>query len=97
MRVCIDSPPTILRAPWRDPADVAYAFADEPFALCLISDGDRERGRWSYFARDPDDSLTVHPDDPVDAMAALARLLGPTRPRMSASTPRSRQASLATA
>jgi para-aminobenzoate synthetase component I len=76
---CTDSPPTILRAPWRDPADVASAFADEPFALCLISDGDRERGRWSYFARDPDDTLTVDPDDPVDAMAALARLLGPTR------------------
>ncbi|HEX3408107.1 MAG TPA: anthranilate synthase component I family protein [Caulobacteraceae bacterium] len=84
---CIDSPPTLLRAAWRDPVDVAAAFADEPFALCLISDGAGERGRWSYFARDPDDTLTVDPHDPVDAMAALARLLGPTRPTASGGPP----------
>ncbi|HZZ89793.1 MAG TPA: anthranilate synthase component I family protein [Caulobacteraceae bacterium] len=77
----MDSPPTILTAPWRDPADVlAAAFADEPFAVCLLSDGVGARGRWSYLARAPAETLAVHPGDKRDAFAALAALLGPVRP-----------------
>ena len=70
----------ILRAPWKNPADVAAIFADEPFALCLLSDGEGERGRWSYVARAPSETLTVAPDDPRDAFAALSALIGPARP-----------------
>ncbi|HZZ35137.1 MAG TPA: anthranilate synthase component I family protein, partial [Caulobacteraceae bacterium] len=54
------------------------AFADEPWALCLLSDG--ERGRWSYLTRAPDAVLTVAPDDLRDPFAALADLIGPTIP-----------------
>jgi len=70
----------MLRAPWRDPIDVAAAFADEPFALCLISDGHGERGRWSYLARSPAEQLIVDPSDTRDALGALKALLGPPRP-----------------
>ncbi|HWF77204.1 MAG TPA: anthranilate synthase component I family protein [Caulobacteraceae bacterium] len=73
-------PPTILRAPWRDPIEVAGAFADEPFTLCLISDGVGERGRWSYLARAPAEQLILRPSDPPEALAALSTLLGPPRP-----------------
>jgi para-aminobenzoate synthetase component I len=78
------TPPIILRAPWRDPVEVAAACADEPFTLCLISDGViseslGERGRWSYLARAPAEQLILQPSDPRDALAALAALLGPPR------------------
>jgi para-aminobenzoate synthetase component 1 len=56
------------------------AFADEAFALGLVSDGEGERGRWSYLARRPTRTLVVQPDDPRDAFAALAALIGPARP-----------------
>jgi para-aminobenzoate synthetase component 1 len=56
---------------------VLGAYADEPHALCLLSDG--ARGRWSYLARRPSAVLEVAPDDPSDAFAALAALLGPRR------------------
>ena len=55
-------------------------FADEPYAVCLLSDGVGERGRWSYLARAPSQTLTVSPDDPRDAFAALEALTRPTRP-----------------
>src|SRR5205814_1230171 len=67
----------ILRAPWREPVAALSAFAEEPWALCLLSDG--VRGRWSYLARAPEAVLTVGPDDPRDAFAALAALIGPAR------------------
>jgi para-aminobenzoate synthetase component 1 len=70
---------TILRSAWREPVEVLAPFADEPFALCLLSDGAEERGRWSYLLRDPDRTLTVHPDDPIDAFAAVTDLIGPRR------------------
>ena len=53
------------------------AFADEPYAVCLLSDGEGERGRWSYLARSPSATLTIAPDDPRDAFAALQALIGP--------------------
>jgi len=67
---------SLLRAPWREPAEVLAAFADEPFALGLISDGSNPRGRWSYVARNPARTLALPADDPTDAFAALADLIG---------------------
>jgi para-aminobenzoate synthetase component 1 len=80
MRICIDSPPTILAAPWREPAPALAPFAEEPFALCLLSDGVDARGRWSYLARRPSATLIVEPGDPGDAFAALRAFIGPVRP-----------------
>jgi para-aminobenzoate synthetase component 1 len=59
---------------------VLSAFADEPYAVCLLSDGAGERGRWSYLARAPAGTLTIAPDDPRDAFAALQDLIGPSKP-----------------
>jgi len=56
------------------------AFADEPYAACLLSDGVGERGRWSYLARAPTETLTIAPEDPCDAFAALKTLIGGSRP-----------------
>jgi para-aminobenzoate synthetase component 1 len=58
-----------LRRPWRDPAAVAAAFADEPYALALIG------GRWSYVLREPRRSFRLDGADPTDAFAELAALL----------------------
>jgi len=79
MPTCIASWPTLIAAPWRDPVGVLGAYADEPYAVCLLSDGSGERGRWSYLARGPDRVLTVGPEDARDAFAELATLIGPTR------------------
>jgi para-aminobenzoate synthetase component 1 len=73
-------PPCILGAPWRDPAQTAAAFADEPFALALLSDGQTSAGRWSYLLRQPSRTLVLEPNDPRDAFAELTALLGPRRP-----------------
>jgi para-aminobenzoate synthetase component 1 len=59
---------------------VLGAVADEPYAVCLLSDGAGERGRWSYLARAPCEVLSVAADDPRDPFKALARLIGPARP-----------------
>ena len=40
-----------LPAPWREPAEVLSAFADEPWALGLVTGG--AGARWSYVARAP--------------------------------------------
>ncbi len=39
-------------AAWREPLQVLASFAEEPFALALLSDGS-PRGRWSYLAARP--------------------------------------------
>ncbi|HEX7761215.1 MAG TPA: anthranilate synthase component I family protein [Caulobacteraceae bacterium] len=75
----IGVPPTsvvLLRAPWREPAAVLAAFAHEPFALGLLSDGSGPRARWSYVARAPARTLWIERADDADAFAALAQLLG---------------------
>ena len=59
MSACIDSLPAILRAPWRNPAEVLSALADEPYTVCLLSDGVGPRGRWSYLARSPAEPLML--------------------------------------
>ena len=68
----------LLEAGWREPDEVLAGFAEEPFALALLSGGGGGRGRWSYLARRPLRTLTVRPEDPGDAFAAMAGLLGPT-------------------
>ncbi len=78
---------TQLRAEWREPAQVLSAFADEPWALGLVSGGEDERSRWSYLARDPDATLTVAPGDPRDPFSALSDLLGPPAPAMAGGPP----------
>jgi len=67
---------SLIRAPWREPATVLGAVADETFALALLSDGTEPRGRWSYVARAPARTLVIDPADPADAFAALAALVG---------------------
>ena len=42
----------LLPAAWREPLEVLASFAEEPYALGLISDGSA-RGRWSYLAWRP--------------------------------------------
>jgi para-aminobenzoate synthetase component 1 len=59
---------------------VLGVFADEPYAVCLLSDGEGERGRWSYLARSPTETLTIAADDERDPFAELTRLIRPTRP-----------------
>jgi para-aminobenzoate synthetase component 1 len=61
---------------WRDPLEALAPFAEEPFALALLSDGS-EHGRWSYVARQPvrtfdslrslDSALAVEPDSTLQA------------------------------
>ena len=68
----------LIEAGWREPDEVLSAFAEEPFALALLSGGGGPRGRWSYLARTPLRTLTIRPEHPGDAFAALAALLGRT-------------------
>jgi len=68
----------LLETGWREPDEVLAGFAEEPFALALLSGGGGSRGRWSYLARAPLRTLTVRPSDPGDAFAGMAALLGPT-------------------
>ncbi len=66
---------SILEQSWRDPLDVARPFAQDTYALLLTTpDG------WTYFARDPDNTLRLDGDDPSDAFAALSEGLGPCAP-----------------
>ncbi len=67
----------LIQAPWRNPVEVLAAFAHEPFALGLLSDGSGPRARWSYVARAPARSLWIAPSDTTDPFAALADLVGP--------------------
>lgn len=71
----------IIEAPgptaWRDPVQVLGFFADEPWALGLLSGGGGPRARWSYFARRPDRTLIIAPENPADPFDALRALLGP--------------------
>ena len=61
--------------PWRDPVSVLAPFADEPYAVLLLSRG--PGARWSYFARRPARVESVGPDDPDRDFTRLRELLGP--------------------
>ena len=71
MRAC-----AIHRADWRDPVAVAAGFAEEDYAVCLLSDGGKS-ARWSYFARAPLTTADFAPGDARDALAAARAMLGP--------------------
>ena len=70
----------LIEAGWREPVEVLAGFAEEPFALALLSGGGGPRGRWSYLARSPARTLTIRPEDKGDAFAEMADLLGPALP-----------------
>jgi para-aminobenzoate synthetase component 1 len=71
---------TILQADWTEPLAVLAAFADEPWAMALLSDGKGERGRWSYVARRPDATMTLAGDEAGDPFETLAGLRGSLAP-----------------
>lgn len=70
----------LLDAPWREPVEALSAFADEPWAVGLVSGGLGRQARWSYLARRPDATLVVDPGDAADPFEALSGLLGPAAP-----------------
>ena len=72
----------LLETGWREPVQVLAGFADEPFALGLLSGGGGPRGRWSYVARAPDAKLILPASDPRDPFAALSALIGPQSPAL---------------
>lgn len=72
---------TILERPWRDPETVLSAFAEAPWSCAFLSGGDGVHARWSYLLREPDETLTLAPDDARDAFAAMKALLGEVSPR----------------
>lgn len=76
----------LLRSEWRDPTGVLAAFADEPFALGLLS-GEGVGSRWSYLARRPDATLILSPGDHDDPFSALTGLLGAPSPRLADGPP----------
>ena len=65
----------LLEAPWREPADVLLALAEQPWTIGFLSGGDG--ARWSYVAAEPDATLTLAADDRRDPFAAMAALAGP--------------------
>ncbi|MBI1405551.1 MAG: aminodeoxychorismate synthase component I [Caulobacter sp.] len=73
--------------PWRGPADVLSAFADEAGGCAFLSDGSGPRSRWSYLMRRPDQVLRVSRDDTVDAFTTLRRMLGARLPHDPAGPP----------
>jgi para-aminobenzoate synthetase component 1 len=76
-----------LRAAWREPVEVLAAFADEAWAIGLLSGGGGADGRWSYLARAPDAALIFGARDNGDPFAALAALVGPPSPRLADGPP----------
>jgi para-aminobenzoate synthetase component 1 len=67
----------MIELPWRDPAQVLSGFADEPFAVGLMSGGQGARARWSYVARDPESVVSLAGDDDRQPLMALRGLLRP--------------------
>jgi para-aminobenzoate synthetase component 1 len=59
--------------PWREPLEAFAPFADEPWALLLLSGAG---GRWSYIARRPAAAETVGPEDDDRDFTRVRRLLG---------------------
>lgn len=64
-----------IEAPWREPAAALAALADEAWSLCLLSGGGGARGRWTYLAARPLQTLTIWAGDEIDPFAALGALI----------------------
>ena len=60
---------------WRDPLDAFAPFADEPYAMLLLSGGEG-RVRWSYLCRNPDIVETVGHSDRDHGFERLRVLIG---------------------
>ncbi len=71
---------SILAFPWREPAAVLCAFAEEPFAMGLLSGGGGAQGRWSYVLREPDRTAMLRPGDVESPAVVLRDLLGDSQP-----------------
>ncbi|MBN9320275.1 MAG: anthranilate synthase component I family protein [Caulobacterales bacterium] len=76
-----------LTLPWREPAAALAPFADEPWAMALVSGGGGPRGRWSYVLRAPEATLVVAPDAETDAFTALRDLAGEAAPSLADGPP----------
>jgi para-aminobenzoate synthetase component 1 len=70
-----------LEAGWREPVEAAAPFADEPYALALLSGG-AETARWSYLMRRPAQVIEIGAAAPEDPWAAAAAALGPRQPSL---------------
>ena len=65
---------SLVRLGWREPIDVFAPFAEEPWAVLLLS---AAGGRWSYIARAPTATGMVWPDDSDHDFVRLRRMLAP--------------------
>jgi para-aminobenzoate synthetase component 1 len=72
----------MIKTDWREPVKVLAAFADEPWAIGLLSGGESRHARWSFLARQPDRTLVLAPDDPRDPFESLAGLIGEPAPSL---------------
>jgi para-aminobenzoate synthetase component 1 len=77
----------IIEASWREPAQVLAAFADEPWAIGLLSGGETRLARWSFIARRPSQTLVLAADDPRDPFEALRALIGEFAPGLADGPP----------
>jgi para-aminobenzoate synthetase component 1 len=71
---------------WREPLAVAAPFAEEPWAVLLLSAG-TGAGRWSYFARRPAATACVGLEDGDGDFARLRAMLGPPQPTTAVAPP----------
>lgn len=62
------------RRPWREPLEVLAPWAAASYAILFLSDGS-EAGRWSYFAAEPVQALTVSAEQ-AGGLEDLRALLG---------------------
>ena len=63
------------QSPWADPVSATAPYADEPYALLLLSQGGRN-DRWSYVARRPSAATRLDPSEAASGFASLRDMLG---------------------
>jgi para-aminobenzoate synthetase component 1 len=61
--------------PWKPPAEVLSAFADEAETCAFLSGGQGPRARWSYLMRRPVERLVIHRGAEAQAFEALRAML----------------------
>ncbi len=76
----------LARLAWRDPVAAMAPFANEPFAVLMLSAGGPP-ARWSYLARSPSRVRTIGGVDTDQDFSALRTLLGPHRTRQDEGPP----------
>ena len=65
----------VREAAWRAPVEALAPFAEEPYALALLSGG--SEAAWSYLLRSPVEVMEVPSGSGPDPFAAAAALIGP--------------------